>query len=51
MTDFNGAYIYDCMMIHRRSDGIAERLGLGTILESAWHQAGEEACLKNIVLG
>ena len=44
LTDYSGAWTYDCMMICRKN-GIAERLGLGSILESAWN----EAKMKNLV--
>jgi len=51
-TDYESQWIFDCMMIIWK-DGIAERIGLGTILESAWVRAQEsgQAKKKEIILG
>jgi hypothetical protein len=49
MNDYKGAYLHDSMLIVRDEDGVAERVGLGTILESAWLSANP--VLKDIVLG
>lgn len=51
-TDYESQWIFDCMMIIWKN-GIAERIGLGTILESAWARAQKsgQAKIKEIILG
>jgi hypothetical protein len=51
-TDYESQWIFDCMMIIWKN-GIAERIGLGTILESAWARAqvSGQAKKKEIILG
>lgn len=51
-TDYESQWIFDCMMIIWKN-GIAERIGLGTILESAWARAQEcgQAKKGEIILG
>jgi hypothetical protein len=51
-TDYESQWIFDCMMIIWKN-GIAERIGIGTILESAWARAqgSGQAKIKEIILG